>query len=98
MGDNRQDLQSLSLVPSELMYQFSSPVSSTNERPEDHEHEKVTKSSSAEQPPLWLVPYHSGFWLPPPQSAPCHSSQKYSANRKKLLIADDDRHKCEHNP
>lgn len=43
MGDNRQDLQSLSLVPSELMYQFSSPVSSTNERPEDNEHEKVTK-------------------------------------------------------
>lgn len=44
MADDRRDLQSLSLVPSELTYQVSSPASSTNERPEDHEQEKVTKS------------------------------------------------------
>lgn len=38
------NLQSLSLVLSEFMYQLSSPVSSTNQQPGDHEHKKVTKS------------------------------------------------------
>lgn len=38
------NLQSLSLALSEFMYQFSPPVSSTNQQPGDHEHKKVTKS------------------------------------------------------